>query len=58
MGLIGIFILVIGVASFSHNEVIDTYNPLVKEDFVYVKAKESGRLSTVGEVAGDYKFTG
>ncbi|WIG27327.1 ABC transporter ATP-binding protein [Bacillus toyonensis] len=52
------FVLVIGVASFSHNEVIDRYNPLVKEDFVYVKAKESGRLSTVGEVAGDYKFTG
>ncbi|MFD6506325.1 YxeA family protein [Bacillus sp. NPDC060175] len=58
LGLIGIFILVIGVASFSHNGVTDRYNPLVKEDFVYVKAKESGRLSTVGEVAGDYKLTG
>ncbi|WP_261797469.1 hypothetical protein [Bacillus sp. COPE52] len=35
MGLIGIFILVIGVASFSHNEVIDRYNPLrVKKEML------------------------
>ncbi|EJQ44271.1 hypothetical protein IEQ_04611 [Bacillus cereus BAG6X1-2] len=58
LGFIGIFILVIGVASFSHNEITDRYNPLVKEDWVYVKAKEAGRLTRIGEVAGDYKLTG
>ncbi|WP_179865885.1 YxeA family protein [Bacillus wiedmannii] len=58
LGLIGLFILVIGVASVSHNELTDRYNPLVKEDWLYVKAKESGRLSKIGEVAGDYKLMG
>ncbi|CAM4152847.1 MULTISPECIES: YxeA family protein [Bacillus cereus group] len=58
LGLIGLFIVVIGVASVSHNEITDRYNPLVKEDWLYVKAKESGRLSKIGEVAGDYKLTG
>ncbi|MGR5875149.1 YxeA family protein [Bacillus pacificus] len=57
LGLIGVFILVIGVASVSHNEITDRYNPLVKEDFVYVKAKNLADYPKL-EVAGDYKLMG
>ncbi|MGG0153874.1 YxeA family protein [Bacillus mycoides] len=60
LGLVGIAILAIGCMNVFHNEVTDRYNPLVKEDWLYVKAKESGRVSTVGEAkqAGDFKLSG
>lgn len=60
LGLIGLFILVMGCFSLFHNEVTDKLNPLIKEDWVYVKTNESGRLTQVGPsgTAGDFKLTG
>ena len=51
LGVIGLFILVISVATVSHNEITDRYNPLVKEDWLYVKVKTKGEyIETYQEV--------